>query len=312
VTELAVAYEETYRYADAVAVLEANDAALRDWPDRYLLAFNSVMSGDLDRAERHTAALSAPEGDWTAARDRLAGMLERSRHTTDRTVRGWHYILNASVLGSLSPYGYDEGMNGRYAFIQDSPANCARTLRRLRLCMPTRPASVSLLPDRSSRILGHAAATALDLPAVEWQPGQGDTVIVAYNLADVDANVLAGLRQRTTGSMLVEHATCWTDPPRVAAEFVGLLHQSVVTPWGSRLMAPPGGETYQTDPDDRAEDLVAAESASAADAPDEVAPGDDDDGYAEFVERIRDGWPPAAGQRDRVWSPGPIRSSYFA
>src|SRR5690349_14386140 len=35
VTELAVAYEDVYRYADAVAVLEANAASLRDWPDRY-------------------------------------------------------------------------------------------------------------------------------------------------------------------------------------------------------------------------------------------------------------------------------------
>nr|WSX48614.1 hypothetical protein OG409_06435 [Streptomyces sp. NBC_00974] len=63
--------------------------------------------------------------------------------------------------GTLSPYGYDAGMTGRYAYYGDSHDACRRGLARLRLALDAtgrRPASVSLLPGRSDRILGPAAA----------------------------------------------------------------------------------------------------------------------------------------------------------
>ncbi len=73
---------------------------------------------------------------------------------------------------------------------------------------------MSLLPDRSSRILGLATATVLGLPAQPWQPGRTDTVIVAYDLRGLDAEHLGRPRDRATGSILVEHATATeTDEP---------------------------------------------------------------------------------------------------
>jgi hypothetical protein len=35
-------------------------------------------------------------------------------------LRGWHYVLTGGVLGSLSPYGFDVGMTGRWAYVSDS------------------------------------------------------------------------------------------------------------------------------------------------------------------------------------------------
>ena len=317
ITELVAAYEDGYRYGDAVAVLEANQEHLSDWPDRYLLAFNCLMSGDVDKARRYTGTLSTPDDGWAHGKRRLDGMLariDRIPGPLDRqALRGWHFALNAAILTAVSPYGHDEGMNGRYAFVQDSPAECRHTLHRLGALLAAldrRPASVSLLPDRSSRILGLAAATMLHLPAQPWQPGGGDTVVVAYDLSALGGDVLAPLRERAGGELLVEHASCWTSPPRVAADVTGLLHQSIVEPWGERLMATPDGQPHRTPADDRPEEAIAADIVAAAPT-DEVPPGDTEADLLSFAAAVAGAWPSSEPHRDRMWSPGPVPSSYF-
>jgi hypothetical protein len=316
VTELVAAYERCDRYADAVAVLAANDSVLVDWPDRYLAAVNAIQAGDLETARRYGSTLSTPDTDWAHARRRIDGMLSRAAllddRLDDRDLRGWHFVLNGSVLATVSPYGFDDGMTGRFAFIQDSPAGCRRTLARLGTALRvagTAPSSVSLLPDRSSQIVGLAAAVVLGLPSEPFAPDRTDTVIVAYDLRDLDDDTVRALwGRRAAGAVLVEQATCWTDPPPIAADLTGLLHQVVVAPWGARLTGGP----ERTPPDDRpAEQIAAAIAAAAPDPADETAPGDRDEDYARFVTAVRDQWPPP-GERDRVFSPGPVRSSKFA
>jgi hypothetical protein len=254
------------------------------------------------------------------ARQRIDAMLRRvdavSEPLTDRSLRAWHYVLNGSVLGSISPYGYDQGMNGRFAYLQDNLDGCRRTLTRLGTALCNAgwaPATVSTLPDRSSRILGLAAALVLGLPARSWQAGRTDTVVVAYDLREVDPEVLPQLCARTDGTVLVEHATCWTAPPPIAADFTGLLHQTVVPPWGERLMAPPGREPYRAPADERPAEEIAAEIADAARSGGwvEIAPGDGDAEFAAFVAGLGQAWPLRGERRDRLWSPGPVRSAFF-
>ena len=311
VSELAAAYERDDRHAEAVAVLEANEAVLRDWPERYLLAFNAIMAGDIEKARSWADRLSTADADWAPAQRRLAGMLDRAGlvgSLDDRTLRPWHFVLNASVLATLSPFGLDDGMNGRYAYLGDSAELCASTLARLKATEPS-ASSVSLLPDRGSHILGLAAARILGLPTRTWAPGLSDSIVVAYDLNEIDPAILEHLRERPTGSVLFEHACCWTSPPPVAADFVGLLGQHFVPPWGARLMAPPGESVRKSDPDDRPAELIAEEIASATPSAD-LAPGDSVEDLVAFVRSLADGWP-AVGPRDRMWSPGPVRSSRF-
>src|SRR5690606_33745707 len=78
IDELVTAYEDGHRYEDAVAVLEANEPVLRDWPERYLLAFNALMSGDVAKARRWATRLSTPDSTWAPARERIAAMLDRA------------------------------------------------------------------------------------------------------------------------------------------------------------------------------------------------------------------------------------------
>ncbi|MEU8122282.1 hypothetical protein AB0C21_26550 [Spirillospora sp. NPDC049024] len=317
--ELVSALERENRNAEAVAALEPHVDALDPWPSRYLLAYNALFSGDLDRAAREAARLPAPDEQWGLANDRLARMLSRAAAARavspldSRDLRGWHFALGGSVLATISPYGFEDGMTGRFAYTSDSFATCRRTLDRLRLVLDAagrRPTSVGLLPGRSSRILGLAAARLFGLPAEPFDPDRPGALVVAYDLNETDPG---GLHERAEGQVLFEHASCWTDPPAVSADVTGFLHQVVVSPWGEQLRFSPGGEPERAPEDERPEEELAAEIVTADPAPeagDGDAPPDPDERLAGFVRAVAGHW--LAGPRYMVHSPGPVPSSRFA
>ncbi|CNE73366.1 Uncharacterised protein [Mycobacterium tuberculosis] len=319
VMELVSALERENRHGEAVAVLETRVDSLDPWPARYLLAYNALFAGDAERAEREAGRLPAPEDErWLPARDRLARMISRAGAARDagpldaRDLRGWHFALTGGFLSTISPYGFEDGMTGRFAYMSDGFEMCRRSLDRLRLVLDAaevRPATVGLLPDRSSTILGLAAARLLGLPAGPFAPGRPGVLVVAYDLNETGAE---GLRERAEGQVLFEHASCWTDPPVVSADVTGFLHQVVKPPWGEQLRLVPGGRPETVPPDERPVEELAAEIVRAA--PDAVeddgAPPDPDAVLAGMVRAVRGHW--LTGPRDPVHSPGPVPSSRFA
>ncbi|MGW1724220.1 hypothetical protein ACWCQK_14955 [Streptomyces sp. NPDC002306] len=325
--ELVSAYEREGRHAEAVAVLSAHEDGLADWPDRYLLVYNALMAGDLALARRQHALLPDPQDQrWLGARARQGRMLERAASAEALSaldlgdLRGWQFVLGGTVLGTLSPYGFDAGMTGRFAWLQDTHDQCLRGLLRLRTVLEAaeaRPRSVSLLPDRGSRILGLAAADVLGLPARDFAPGRQDTVVIAYDLnevarADQGPEIIGQLLERAAGQVLHEHASNWTDLPVVTADSVTLLHQSASAPWEGHLGLGDSGEVERTAPDDRPAAEIAAEIVAADPAPDEgdgATPADPDDRLAEFVTAVRGTW--LRGDRAGLNSAGPVRSSRF-
>ena len=97
----------------------------------------------------------------------------------------------------MGQVGFD-AMTGRWAYVSDSAVGCAAALGRLRLILNaagTAPASVALLPDRSSRILGAAAAAMLALPAAGFDPGNpaAHSIVVAYDLTRTGPGAVAAL-----------------------------------------------------------------------------------------------------------------------
>ncbi|MFE2064778.1 hypothetical protein ACFXDH_20680 [Streptomyces sp. NPDC059467] len=321
--ELVSAYEREERHQEAAAELALREGEFSDWPDRYLLVHNAIMAGDLDLARRQHALLPDPEDEqWRPPQARQTRMLERAAALGEPSgLRDWQYVIGGQVLGTLSPFGFEAGMAGRYAYLQDTPELCLRGLRRLETLLSAtgaNPRSVSLLPDRGSRILGLAAAEVLRLPAVPFEAGRPDTVVVAYDLDELAGHpsgpeIIGGLFERAPGQVLHEHASSWTDTPAVAADSVGLLHQVVVAPWGERLRFGEDGERHQEPADDRPEEELADGIAGADATPDEgdgEGPADTDEAFAAFAGSVRDTW--LRGDRTRVKSSGPVRSSRFA
>ncbi|MCX4759554.1 hypothetical protein OG562_00830 [Streptomyces sp. NBC_01275] len=325
--ELVSAYEDEERHREAADVLSAHEADFADWPDRYLLVFNAVLAGDLALARRQHALLPDPQEDlWRPARERQNRVLERAASAAEAApldasdLRGWQYVLGGAVLGTLSPYGFDAGMTGRYAYLQDSPDTCLQGLLRLKAVLAAaevRPRSVSLLPDRDSRILGLAAAEVLDLPAEPFAPGREDTVVLAYDLnetlrAGEGPVILGQLLNRAPGQVLHEHASSWTDTPAVTPDSVTLLHQAATAPWGEALRQSADGGLERGGADDRPEAEIAADIVAAdptPDAGDGDTPTDPVERLTDFVTAVRGTW--LQGDRTRVKSSGPVRSSRF-
>ncbi|MFE0085695.1 hypothetical protein [[Kitasatospora] papulosa] len=256
--ELVSAYEDEGLHRDAVEALLAHEDGLADWPDRYLLVFNAVLAGDLELARRQHARLPAPAEDtWLGARDRQNRVLGRASAAGPASpldhsdLRGWQYVMGGTVLGTLSPFGFDAGMTGRYAYLQDDHGRCLEGLLRLKAVLASagaRPRSVSLLPDRGSRILGLAAAEVLGLPAEPFEAGREDTVVIAYDLnvtarADGGPETIGQLFERAPGQVLHEHASCWTDPPRRAPRTVSRCSTS--RPWRRGRRASGRGPTVR-------------------------------------------------------------------
>ncbi|MEU6341148.1 hypothetical protein ABZ883_09380 [Streptomyces sp. NPDC046977] len=322
--ELVAALEHDDRHREALELLKQRATALADWPERYLLAHNAVMAGELALARETAARLPVPAGDdekWLPADARLRRLLARADAVAGaaaldgQDLRGWHYVLTGGVLASLSPYGY-ESMTGRYAYVQDRPDLCRAALDRLRLALAatgTAPRAVAALPDRSSRIMGLAAARVLELPVEPFAPGRPGTVVVAYDLAGADPQLLRGLLDPAPGQVLYEHATCWTRPPAVSADVSGLLAQHCVAPWGERLRLSPDGSPGAVPPDDRSEDELAQEIVAADPMPDPGdggTPSDPDTGFSAFAARLAGRWPD--GRRERSPGAGPVAGARFA
>ncbi|HEY0195148.1 MAG TPA: hypothetical protein VGC42_28735, partial [Kofleriaceae bacterium] len=129
--ELVSALESAQAYPDAFGVLD-DHAALRarSFLCRYLYAFNAAMSGRLD-VTRGQLPLLATAGaddppDAPALIETIRGMIERADRIAGaapldaRDLRGRHYVLTGGLVIHQSPYGFDEPMHGRYAWLADS------------------------------------------------------------------------------------------------------------------------------------------------------------------------------------------------
>jgi hypothetical protein len=320
VCELISALESALAYRDAVEVL-AGHAALRarSFLCRYLYAFNAAMSGQLELTRAQLPGLE-PDSDETAAlRDTIRGICERADRVAGacaldaRDLRGWHYVLTGGLLTHQSPYGFDDPMHGRYAWLADSLPRVATGLDRLAaLVAPLALPCVYAPPGRSHEILAAAAAQRLGIPVAPWPavgvPAPG--LVVLYDLADLPGTEVARLIQRRPEQVVFAHASPWTVDSPLAPDVTTLLYQTLVPPWGAHTIVDPETRTLSAAaPDERTVEALAAELAASPglDEPELVA-----DEPARWDALVACTWPHAPGPRSRLWAGGPVSSSRFA
>ena len=243
VTELIAALEAQLAYRDAARVLAARPALVEaSFLCRYLLAFDSIMSGDLAAARAIAPRLISAEPAQERMAARVHAMLDRAALLSplhpldDRDLRGWHHVVTGGLLLHGSPYGFDEPMHGRYAWLQDSWSLIRHGLERLRAVLAAwqwAPPCVYAPPGREHEAIAAAAAALLGVPQVPWPavgtPAPG--LIVAYNLATVPVRELERLARRRPDQLVHAHVTIWTDDAPLAADVTTLLAQRVVAPW---------------------------------------------------------------------------------
>jgi hypothetical protein len=308
ICELVSALESALAYRDALAVLEQHPTLrANSFLCRYLYAFNAAMAGKLDVTRAALPALAPDSEEAEVMRDAIAAIVERADRLAgglaldDRDLRGWHYVLTGGLVTHQSPYGYDDPMRGRYAWLADSLDRIATGIARLQpLLDEVDVECIYAVPGRDHEIVARAASVKLGIPIAEWpaigSPAPG--LVVAYDLATLDAADVQRLAHRRPGQILFCHAAPWTRDSPVAPDVTTLLYQTLVAPWsqGEQSDAP-------VDVDEVVADLVVAKGLEELDlAADEPAR------WQELVARA---WPPAPGTRSRLWAGGPVPSNRF-
>jgi hypothetical protein len=277
------ALEGIHQNHEACRVLrEAGRAVEESFVCRNLLAFNALMAGDIEEPRRLLPALeamaqrrSAPDNNFYYLARQLRQMLERAAAVRDvslldeRDLRGWHFIINGGLLLHLSPYGFYEGMNGRYAYTHDSEARCFEAILRLEAVLSAFqivPPRVYVLPDRDSAVLAHATAHLLEVPAEPWASGGSERpgLIVAYDLDRLDADVLQTLSPQRPGQLLFCHASCWTAEPPFVADITTYFYQRNKAPWQTGIVPVIADDERGSDrPTEDATETLAARILSA-------------------------------------------------
>jgi hypothetical protein len=320
VCELVSALESALAYPDAVAVLE-DHAALRarSFLCRYLYAFNAAMSGRLDVTRAVLAELAPDSPETAGLRDTIRGICERADRVDGacpldaRDLRGWHYVLTGGLVLHQSPYGFDEPMHGRYAWLADSLPRVATGLDRLaRLVAPLALPCVYAPPGRDHEIVAHAASLRLGIPVAPWPavgvPAPG--LVVMYDLAQLPDGDVARLVPRRPDQVVFAHAAPWTTDSPLAPDVTTLLYQNLVAPWAPHAIVDPGTRAIsESAADERAAPVIAGELAASPGLAAEELVADQPERWAALVARA---WPPGPGQRSRLWAGGPVPSSRFA
>jgi tetratricopeptide (TPR) repeat protein len=211
---------------------------------RFLLAFNSLMTGNIDEPLKLLPSLrDSEDSDILYMYRSLKGMLNRAlelkkiRSLDNRDLRGWHLALNGSILLHLSPFGLEDAMFGRYAYVTDTDSLILDGITRLKEVLKVAgivvPALLAL-PDRSSQILGLTTSKLLDIPLKNWVDIDINTpgLIVAYDLDENQtAEILTEVADHRPGQILWVHASCWTNPFPFAPDITTYLYQTNVNPW---------------------------------------------------------------------------------
>lgn len=330
--ELVAALEEIGRHDEACRALKQAKAALeKSGFLRYLLAFNAVMTRDLAEAAAISPGLTAlaktaKNEDYPFMAKTIEGFLARADAVRGATpldendLRGWHFVVSGSLLLHLSPYGFAEGMRGRYGFVNDTPALCNEGVLRLLALLQGLDVAVPrvlLLPDRDSEALGRAAAKAFGVPTAPWKEGGGPGLVVAYDLLTVPKEVRTPLAAHAPGQILWAHTQCWTQRMPFGGDVVTLLQQARLSPWEGGFVQDPAtkelkrGAPVEGTAEQLAEKILAArvETNAIADLPALI-------GLARAACKMTGEHAPGLvrreGTRGRAWAESPVASARFA
>ena len=216
---------------------------------RYQLGFNRIMTGNIDETEKLTLTIQdSQDKDIQFMAKSLKGMINRvsalkkSRPLDNTDLRGWHMVLNGSILLHLSPYGIDDGMYGRYAYISDSYSLCRHGIDRVKCVLEAAKIevpSILSLPDRSSQILAMATSEIFEKPHKIWDEVDINTkgLIVAYDLNEIYSDeIILDITDHRIGQILWAHASCWTYTFPYAPDITTYLYQQNNSPWGGGQM----------------------------------------------------------------------------
>ena len=328
VTELSASLEACMAYDVATLALAASGLAESDPLCAYLLGFNALMCGDRDTARSALPKVTGSDATMTTVRESLSAMLARADAIDavlplgDHELVGWHAALNGSILLHESPHGLDAGMNGRYAYLGDSPGLMREGIERLATLLARESIRVTRVvsaPDRASRILALAVGASLRVPVEPWRAGgAAEGLHCAWDLDAVgDGAFLQAVRHHVPGQVLFAHVSNWVTPFPFAPDVTTLLAQQCSNPFtgGAMRFDEHTRQVVPAGPDTRADEALANEIANATISDPSHRSVDASVAAASACrslgEGARLGFHRTRGHRARQRAGGPVRSNWF-
>lgn len=252
-TELAHIYEQLKLYGEGKkCLLQSPDLVETSFMPRYLVAFYSLMTGDLQEAMDWFAGLPQllmripieSRDSYAYMCGNISHMITRGKLLEPHTpldsydLLGWNGVINGNIVLHRSEYGM-EFMGGRYAFYQESCPqlfSCIHSLKCLLSDLSISPQRILSLPDCDSRILSHLAAKFFQCPveilseATCSLPG----LVTCYSSDFIDSEGFDLLSEACEGQVFWCHASNWTQGS-IAPDFISYFAQCASPPWGKRI-----------------------------------------------------------------------------
>jgi hypothetical protein len=241
--ELAAALELVGRYDEARRYLA--DAALPGFLPGYLLAFDTLMSGDIEGARRRFAELSPGTADEQFMHRRLDRMFQRIRAVEKVSSfgpsdhRAWHFALTGGLLLHVAPA--DRGVDGGYTALEDTTELCHEGIERLAAVLDAwelHPPEVLFFDNPDSERFGLACAGALGVPASKVLVPDRPGLFIAYDLANIIPEVRQALAAHQDGIMIYSHASQHTMEQPITTDVTTLHYASLVSPWNRHTIFP--------------------------------------------------------------------------
>jgi hypothetical protein len=242
--ELVAALEMQGRYVAALTYLRAANPS--EFLAQYLLAFNTLMAGDIAEAKVIASRLDASSGsshNMVTRLNRVFAREEAVRGVTsldENDHRGWHFILTGGLLLHLPPPQAQQP-GGYYAYLEDSESLCKEGIQRLAAVLEAWKWSVPKVwrfDNPESNRLGLAMADILGVRSETAVLPEKKGLFVFYDHSSVISEVLEHIAKHHKEMQVYCHASQINREYTVAPDFTNLLYESIVTPWNKHIIFP--------------------------------------------------------------------------
>lgn len=273
--ELSAALEIQGKYGEALGFLSRSGT--NSFMPRYLMAFNTLMTGDIRSARERAAELTPATDAQIVMLERLTRVFARVDAVTGVTpldvsdYRGWHFILTGGLLLHLPDP--TEHQFGHYAYLEDSESLCKEGILRLAAVLEIWECGIPKIlsfDNPESRRLGLAFAEVLGVPEKTVVMPDEPGLLVIYDQSSVIEEVLALLAKHSNDIRLFTHASQFSREYKVASDFTNLEYGSIISPWNRHIIFPPRPDLPTVPPTGRDTDL-AHEVAASCVAPNQLA-----------------------------------------
>lgn len=230
---------------------------------RYLMAFNTLMTGDIAGSEKITTTLTANSESSNHMLKRLHAIFARAEAVDGVTsldksdYRGWHFILTGGLLLHLPDP--KENSYGQYHYLEDSESLCKEGIYRLCLIFDVWKMEIPRIlsfDNPESQRLGLAFSDILGIPEKKVVTPKEAGLFVIYDHSNVISEVMDIISKHKSGNQIYCHASQFTREYKVAPDFTNLMYSSIISPWDRHIIFPRRPELPTSAPTESDEQLA--------------------------------------------------------